>query len=117
MHDKGQGTGPRDEVGQVLYMRGLVSAMLAVEGVRRAQERFGKGKVVSAEQARWGFENLTLDQKRLDALGFAGVMRPISTSCTDHLGATWTRIHTWDGAKRFARPIGCRPTNRSSSHW
>ena len=99
VHDKGQGTGPKEEVGQVLYMRGLSAAMLAVEGVRRAQERYGKGKVMTGEQARWGYENLTLDQKKLDALGFAGVMRPISTSCADHRGATWARLHTWDGKK------------------
>ena len=99
VHDKGQGTGPRDEVGQVLYMRGLMSAMLGVEGVRRAQERFGRGKVMTGEQTRWGLENLALDQKKLDDLGFAGVMRPISTSCADHRGATWARVHTWDGSK------------------
>ena len=99
VHDKGQGTGPRDEVGQVLYVRGISAAMLSVEGVRRAQERFGKGKVMTGEQARWGYENLALDQKKLDALGFAGVMRPISTSCADHMGAAWARIHTWDGSK------------------
>jgi branched-chain amino acid transport system substrate-binding protein len=99
VHAKGQGTGPKEEVGQVLYMRGLSAAMLAVEGVKRAQERYGKGKVMTGEQARWGYENLALDQKKLDALGFAGVMRPISTSCADHRGATWARIHTWDGAK------------------
>jgi branched-chain amino acid transport system substrate-binding protein len=39
-------------------MRGAMSAMLAVEGVKRAQERYGKGKWVSGEQARWGYENL-----------------------------------------------------------
>ncbi len=99
VHDKGQGTGPRDEVGQVLYMRGASAAMLAVEGVRRAQERYGKGKVMTGDQARWGYENLTLDQKKLDALGFAGVMRPVSTSCADHMGSAWARIQTWDGAK------------------
>ncbi len=99
LHAKNQGTGPRDEVGQVLYMRGLVAAMLAVEGVKRAQERFGKGKVMTGEQARWGYENLALDQKKLDALGFAGVLRPISTSCQDHRGAAFARIHTWDGKK------------------
>ena len=99
VHDKGQGTGPKDEVGQVLYMRGVSAAMLSVEGVRRAQERFGKGKVMSGEQARWGYENLALDQKKLDALGFAGVMRPVSTSCADHMGAAWARVHTWDGSK------------------
>ncbi|MDO9145550.1 MAG: ABC transporter substrate-binding protein [Rhodoferax sp.] len=99
VHDKGQGTGPREEVGSVLYMRGAISAMFAVEGVRRAQERFGKGKWMSGEQARWGYENLALDQKKLDALGFAGVMRPVQTTCADHMGANWARIHTWDGKK------------------
>lgn len=99
VHSKGQGTGPREEVGQVLYMRGLVAAMLATEGARSAQERYGKGKRMSGEQARWGYENLNLTQAKLDALGFKGVMRPISTSCADHRGATWARIHTWDGNK------------------
>ena len=99
VHGKGQGTGPKEEVGSVLYMRGAISAMLGVEGVKRAQERFGKGKVMTGEQTRWGLENLALDQKKLDALGFAGVMRPVSTSCADHLGANWARVHTWDGSK------------------
>ena len=97
VHGKGQGTGPKEEVGQVLYLRGAMSAMLGVEGVRAAQERFGKGKVMNGEQVRWGLENLNLTQAKLDGLGFAGVMRPISTSCADHMGASWARIHTWDG--------------------
>jgi branched-chain amino acid transport system substrate-binding protein len=99
VHAKGQGTGPKEEVGTVLYMRGLMAALLSTEGVRRAQERFGKGKVVTGEQVRWGLENLALDQKKLDALGFAGVLRPISTSCADHRGDVWARVHTWNGSK------------------
>jgi len=97
VHSKGQGTGPKEEVGQVLYLRGAMSAMLGIEGIRAAQERFGKGKVMTGEQVRWGLENLNLTQAKLDGLGFAGVMRPISTSCADHMGAAWARIHTWDG--------------------
>ena len=99
LHAKGQGTGPKDEVGEVLYMRGLFSAMFGVEGVRQAQEKYGKGKVMTGEQARWGYENLNLTQPKLDALGFKGVLRPISTSCADHMGANWARIHTWNGSK------------------
>jgi len=99
VHDKGQGTGPRDEVGSVLYTRGVIIQALSVEAVRRAQERFGKGKVMTGEQVRWGLENLALDQKRLDALGLNGVLRPLSTSCVDHQGSTWARIETWDGSK------------------
>ena len=99
VHDKGQGTGPKDEVGQVLYTRGVIIQMLSIEAVRRAQERYGKGKVMTGEQVRWGLENLALDQKRLDALGFSGMMRPLSTSCADHMGSTWARVQTWDGSK------------------
>ena len=99
VHSKGQGTGPKEELGQVLYMRGAMSAMLGIEGIRSAQERYGKGKVMTGEQVRWGLENLNLTQAKLDALGFKGVMRPISTSCVDHMGAAWARIHTWDGTQ------------------
>ena len=99
VYDKGNGTGPKDEVGSVLYTRGVIIQMLGIEAVKRAQERYGKGKVMTSEQVRWGLENLNLDQKKLDALGFAGVMRPISTSCTDHMGSTDARIETWNGSK------------------
>ena len=99
VHSKGQGTGPKEELGQVLYMRGAMSAMLGIEGIRAAQERYGKGKVMNGEEVRWGLENLNLTQAKLDALGFKGVMRPISTSCVDHMGAAWARIHTWDGTQ------------------
>ena len=99
VHEKGQGSGPKDEVGQVLYTRGVIISMLSVEAVRRAQERFGKGKVMTGEQVRWGMENLALDQKKLDSMGFTGIMRPLSTSCSDHMGSTAARVQTWDGSK------------------
>jgi branched-chain amino acid transport system substrate-binding protein len=47
----------------VLYTRGVIIQMLAVEAVRRAQERFGKGKVMTGEQVRWGLENLNLTRR------------------------------------------------------
>ena len=99
VHGKGQGTGPKDEVGSVLYTRGVIIQMLSIEAVRTAQEHFGKGKVMTSEQVRWGLENLNLDDKRLEALGFTGVMRPLRTTCADHMGSTWARVQTWDGAK------------------
>ncbi len=99
LHAKGQGTGPKEEVGDVLYLRGVLSAMVGVEGIRAAQERFGKGKQMTGEQVRWGLENRNLTGENLDALGFAGVMLPIKTSCEDHAGSWTARIHTWDGKK------------------
>jgi branched-chain amino acid transport system substrate-binding protein len=103
VHDKGQGTGPKDEVGEVLYNRGLVSAALSVEAVRKAQERYGK-KPLTGEQVRWGLENLYLDDATIKKLGFAGIMQPMQTTCKDHEGARKARIHTWDGTKWVLSP-------------
>jgi len=97
LHAKGNGTGPEEEVGEALYMRGLMNAMVSVEGVRRAQERFGEGKVITSQQARWGYENLNIDQARLEELGIADIMQPIQTSCKDHMGPASARAYTWDG--------------------
>lgn len=99
VHDKKAGTGPRDEVGSVLYTRGMIISMLTVEAIRTAQEKFGKGKPMTGEQVRWGYENLNLTAERLKELGFEEIMRPLKTSCTDHMGSTWARIHSWDGKK------------------
>jgi len=99
VYDKKQGTGTVDELDTTLYNRGMVSAALAVEGVRRAQERFGKGKVMNGDQIRWGLENLALDDKALAKLGLGTVMQPLSTSCLDHEGSRSARLHTWDGKK------------------
>lgn len=99
VHDGKQGTGPRDEVGTVLYVHGVITQMLAVEAVRTAQEKFGKGKVMTPEQVRWGLENLNLTQERLNELGFGKMLRPFKTSCDNHLGTDWARIAQWNGSK------------------
>ena len=97
LYDKGKGTAAKkDEVGSVLYNRGMLSAMLTVESIRKAQEKFGK-RVVTGEEVRWGAENLNLDGARLKTLGVEGLMQPIKTSCRDHGGSHKARIHTWDG--------------------
>ena len=98
VHDKGQGTGKREEVGEVLYNRGMVHAMMAIEAVKRAQTRFGK-KPLTGEQVRWGLENFALSDAQIKTLGFEGYMAPISTTCVDHAGSRRARIHSWDGKK------------------
>src|SRR4051794_29399851 len=99
LYDKGKGTSAKkDEVGSVLYNRGMLSAMLTVESIRKAQEKYGK-RVVTGEEVRWGAENLNLDTARIKALGVEGIMQPLKTSCQDHGGSHRARIHTWDGQK------------------
>ena len=100
VYDKGNGTASnRAEVGSVLYNRGMLIQMLGVEAVRTAQEKFGKGKVMTAEQVRWGMENLNLSKERLAELGFGDLAHPIQTTCQDHMGSMAARVQTWDGSK------------------
>ena len=98
VYDKGQGTGKKEEIGEVLYNRGMVSAMMAVEGVKRAQLKSGK-KPLTGEQVRWGLENLAIDAAAIKKLGFEGFMLPVSTSCVDHEGAHSGSVQVWDGKK------------------
>ena len=100
VYDKGQGTASdATELGALAHTRGMVISMLQVEAIRAAQEKYGKGKPVTSEQVRWGMENLNLTQERLNELGFGKILRPIKTSCQNHLGTDWARIAQWDGAK------------------
>lgn len=100
VYDKGQGTAKdAKELGALAHTRGMVIAMLQVEAIRTAQEKFGKGKVMTSEQVRWGLENLDMTQERLNELGFGKILRPFKTSCDNHLGADWARIAQWDGTK------------------
>ena len=103
VYDKGQGTGKKEEVGEVLYNRGLAAAMLTVEAVRKAQVNYGK-KPLTGEQVRWGLENLSIDDAAIKKLGFTGFMTPVSTSCVNHEGEAQAQIETWDGKKWMVQP-------------
>jgi branched-chain amino acid transport system substrate-binding protein len=100
LYDKGLGTDTDGKYfGTIGYTRGLMISMLQVEAIRTAQEKFGKGKHMTPEQVQWGMENLNLTTERLEELGFAKLMRPVKTSCEDHMGDDWARIIQWDGSK------------------
>jgi branched-chain amino acid transport system substrate-binding protein len=85
-----------DEIGSVLYNRGLINSMLGTEAIRTAMAKFGN-KPMTGEQVRWGFENLNLDAARIKQLGFEGMLGPLKVTCTDHEGARLSRVHQWDG--------------------
>ncbi|MGB3934545.1 MAG: ABC transporter substrate-binding protein [Burkholderiales bacterium] len=96
VHEKGQATGNKEGFGEVLYNRGLTAALLSVEGVRKAQVKYGK-KPLKGEEVRWGLENLHIDDAAIKKLGFDGFMTPVSTSCVNHSGEAQATMHTWNG--------------------
>lgn len=89
----------KTRVGSVYYNRGVVHGIITVEAIRKAQEKYGKGKALTGEQVRWGFENLNLDDKRLAALGATGFMPPLKITCADHEGPGKVKFQQWDGTK------------------
>jgi branched-chain amino acid transport system substrate-binding protein len=98
VYAKGKGNMEDDSrVGSVYHVRGVVHGIITVEAIRKAQERYGKGKVMTSEQIRWGLENLDLSEARLKQLNAAGMMPPIKMSCADHEGSGLVKFQTWDG--------------------
>ena len=86
-----------NRLGNVMYTRGVVYGMILVEALRVAQNQFGKGKVMTPEQLRWGFEHLNLTEARIAQLGAPGLFPPIKTSCSDHEGSGMVKFQRWDG--------------------
>ncbi|MEW5864722.1 MAG: ABC transporter substrate-binding protein [Pseudomonadota bacterium] len=98
VYAKGQGEmEDKSRIGSIYYNRGVVFGIVTVEAVRKAQERFGKGKPMTGEQVRWGLENLNIDEKRLKELGATGFMQPLKLSCADHEGGGAVKFQQWDG--------------------
>ena len=87
----------KSRVGSVYHMRGVTAAILWTEAIRTAQEKYGKGKLMSAAQIRWGFENLNVDEARQKALGAFGMFPTVKTSCQDHEGSGAVKVQLWDG--------------------
>ena len=84
-------------------MRGVIGDARR-RGVRRAQERFGKGKVDDRRAGALGPGEPALDQKKL-ARWVSGVgCARSATTCRPHGLDLGRRVHTWDGKKWSSVP-------------
>lgn len=87
----------KSRIGSVYYNRGVVHGIITVEAIRKAQEKFGKGKPITGEQMRWGIENLKIDNALLKKLGAEGFMPELKMSCENHEGSGLVKFQQWDG--------------------
>ena len=87
----------KTRVGSIYHTRGVTYGIMIVEAIRKAQEKYGKGKVMTPEQVRWGLEHLDLSEARLKELGAAGLFPAVKTSCLDHEGSGMVKFQQWDG--------------------
>jgi branched-chain amino acid transport system substrate-binding protein len=94
---KGSVTNPT-QVGEVLYNRGVMNAVVIAEAIRNAQKITGKKDITGAEMRR-GLETLTISDARWKEIGLGGFARPFSVTCDDHNGHHAAYMQQWDGTK------------------
>ena len=87
----------KTRVGSIYHTRGVTYGIMIVEALRKAQDKFGKGKVMTPDQVRWGLEHIDLSEARLKELGASGLFPPVKTSCLDHEGSGMVKFQVWDG--------------------
>lgn len=85
-----------NNLGEVLYNRGIMNAVIATEAVRNAHEEFGT-RVLTGEEVRWGIENLQISSARWSEMGLENFANPIELSCSDHEGGGSAFIQQWNG--------------------
>lgn len=91
-------TSDKSTVGNVLYNRGIINAVLTAEAIQIAQKTTGKKDVTGAD-VRDGFEKINMTEARLKELGLEGFMVPIKITCGDHAGSNPVIMTQWDGSK------------------
>jgi len=96
VYDKGKGAAKKEAIGEVLYNRMVINAMLNIEAIRTAMAKYGN-KALTGEEVRWGFENLNLTEQRIDQLGMKGLLRPLRVTCENHEGNGLAAVQQWDG--------------------
>ncbi|APG48525.1 ABC transporter substrate-binding protein [Phaeobacter porticola] len=97
--DKGLAAGAGDQVGNVLYNRGMYAAMLAVEAAKTAQEIHGTNDITPA-MMRDGMEALEMPEARMSALGMPYFGPSFNVSCENHGGPGLVGMTQWDASAK-----------------
>jgi len=93
--DAGNAAGAGDQVGTVLYNRGVYAAMLAAEAVKTAQEIHGVADITPA-MMRDGMEALSITEEKMAALGMPNFGPSFDVSCENHGGEGYVGVAQWD---------------------
>jgi branched-chain amino acid transport system substrate-binding protein len=93
--DKGKAAGAGDQIGTVLYNRGMYAAMLAAEAAKTAQGITGKSAISQADMIK-GMEALEITEAKMAALGLPKFGPSFSVSCQNHGGDGLVAVSQWD---------------------
>ena len=97
--DRGKAAGAGDQLGTVVYNRGLYAAMLASEAVRAAQKIHGVSDITPA-MMRDGMEALEITEARMVELGMPNFGPSFKVSCENHGGPGTGAIAQWDATSK-----------------
>ena len=97
--DKGNAAGAGDQIGTVLYNRGMYAAMLAAEAVKTAQGIHGEMDITPA-MMRDGMEALVMTEEKMAALGLPNFGPEFSVSCENHGGEGLVGMTQWDASSK-----------------
>ncbi|MDC1339368.1 ABC transporter substrate-binding protein [Planktomarina temperata] len=97
--DRGKVAGAGDQLGTVVYNRGLYAAMLASEAVRAAQKIHGVSDITPA-MMRDGMEALEITEARMVELGMPNFGPSFKVSCENHGGPGTGAIAQWDATSK-----------------
>ena len=95
--DTGKAAGAGDQLGTVLYNRGLYAAMLAAEAAKTAQATTGHSAITPAEM-RDGMEALEITEEKMAALGLPKFGPSFKVTCQNHGGDGFAAVTQWDAA-------------------
>ena len=97
--DTGKAAGAGDQIGTVLYNRGMYAAMLAAEAVKTAQEIHGTAEITPA-MMRDGMEALSITEEKMAALGMPNFGPSFDVSCENHGGPGLIGMTQWDASSQ-----------------
>ena len=97
--DAGKAAGAGDQVGTVLYNRGVYAAMLAAEAAKTAQKIHGVSDITPG-MMRDGMEALEMTPEKMAELGLPNFGPTFSVSCENHGGEGLGAIAQWDASAK-----------------
>ncbi len=97
--DAGKAAGAGDQIGTVLYNRGLYAAMLAAEAAKTAQDIHGVTQI-NASQMRDGMAALEITEEKMASLGLPNFGPAFKVSCQNHGGDGLVGVTQWDAASQ-----------------
>jgi branched-chain amino acid transport system substrate-binding protein len=93
--DAGKAAGAGDQIGTVLYNRGMYAAFLASEAAKTAQEMNGVAEI-NSEMMRDAMEVLDITAEKMTAAGLPNFGPVFKVSCENHGGPGLGAVTQWD---------------------